>query len=154
MKKPIRAVAIIVKGDKVLLMWRKNQRKEYYVFPGGGVKENETIEKALLREVKEETSLEVKIQKNLYHHRYINDSDQYFYLCSYIHGEPEIGESNEKAEMKKGENFYKLEWVKIREIANLLLYPLEIRDWFIEDFKNNFANTPREASLFIKELGC
>ncbi len=153
MRKHIRAVAIIIKDNDVLLMWRKNQGKEYYVFPGGGTEENETVEEAVLREVREETTLKVRIEKQLYHHHYINDSDQYFYLCSYLSGEPTLGEANEKEDMLKDNgNFYQPVWMKIEDLKILLLYPLEIRDWLLEDVKNDFKNTPREASIELKEL--
>jgi ADP-ribose pyrophosphatase YjhB (NUDIX family) len=153
MRKPIRAVALVIKEDDILLMWRKKQGKEYYVFPGGGVEENETVREAVLREMKEETTLEIKIEKLLYHHCYINDSDQFFYLCSYIKGEPELGDSNEKEDMLKDKNnVYLPLWVKINKLKDLLLYPLEIRDWLIEDLKNSFKDTPRKASLHVREL--
>ena len=153
MRKSIRAVAIIIKNNDVLLMWRKNQGKEYYVFPGGGVEENETVEEAVIREVSEETTLKVKIEKQLYHHHYINDSDQYFYLCSYLSGEPTLGDANEKEDMLKNtDNFYQPVWMKIDNLKKLLLYPLEIRDWLLEDVKNDFKDVPREVSMEVKEL--
>lgn len=153
MRKPIRAVAIIINEHQVLLMWRNNHGKEYYVFPGGGVEDNETVEEATLREVKEESTLQVKIDRLLYHHHYINDSDQFFYLCSYLGGEPQLGDGNEKEEMEKDKNtFYQPLWVDISKLKKLLLYPLEIKDWLIEDFQNNFQNTPREASLSVDEI--
>ena len=151
--KSIRAVAVIIHEEKLLLIWRKYSGKEYYVFPGGGVEDNETVEQAVLREVKEETSLEVKIDKLLYHHHYINDSDQYFYLCTYISGEPLLGDANEKMAMEKnlGDLFEPI-WIEIIQLKNLLIYPLEIRDWLIEDIATNFQQAPREAQLRVEEL--
>ena len=99
--KRIRAVAIIVNNDEVLLMYRINNGKEYYVFPGGSVEEGETVEQAVLREAKEETSLEIKIEKLLYHHIYDDNTEQFFYLCRYISGKPELGDGNEARSMKK-----------------------------------------------------
>ena len=153
MKKSIRAVAIVIKDTNILLIWRKSQGKEYYVFPGGGVEENETVEQAVLREVKEETTLGVKIDKLLYHHHYINDSDQYFYLCSYLSGKPTLGDGNEKEAMSKDPaDFYQPIWIEIHRLKELLVYPLEIRDWLLEDIKNDFLDTPREARMEVKEL--
>ena len=51
--------AIIVNDSKVLLMHRKKEGREYWVFPGGGVEKDETSEQAAKREVLEETSLKV-----------------------------------------------------------------------------------------------
>jgi 8-oxo-dGTP diphosphatase len=152
-RKTIRAVAIVIKDNKVLLIKRKNGGKVYYVFPGGGVEENETIEAAVLREVKEETTLEVRIKKLLYHHHYIENSDQYFYLCDYLSGEPVLGNANEKEDMtNNSDNFYLPTWIVIDKLSSLLVYPLEIRDWFIEDYKTDFRDTPREAEMKVEEL--
>jgi len=93
--KRIRAVAIIVKDDKILLIHRISHGKEYHVFPGGGVENGETIEQAVLREVQEEASLEVKIEKLLYHHIYDDNTEQFFYLCRCVSGEPKLGDGNE-----------------------------------------------------------
>jgi len=158
-QKRIRAVAIIINNNKVLVMHRIKQGKEYYVFPGGGVENNETIEQAVLREVQEETSLEIKIEKLLYHHIYENDikkgfyTEQFFYLCRYISGEPKLGDGNESEEMKESnDNFYNPAWYEIKNLSQLLLYPLEICDWFVEDIKTNFKNTPKKAKIKMSEL--
>ena len=49
------ARAIIIKNRKVALVYSK--KYDYYKFPGGGIKENESNVDALIREVKEETGL-------------------------------------------------------------------------------------------------
>lgn len=66
----IRAVAVLVKDDKVLLIHRTRDGKEFWVFPGGGVEEDEKIEEAVVREVEEEASIKCKIVKLLYTHIY------------------------------------------------------------------------------------
>ena len=151
--KRIRAVAVIVNNGKILLMHRINNGKEYHVFPGGGVENGETVGQAVLREVQEETSLEVKIEKLLYHHILDDNTEQFFYLCRYISGEPKLGDGNEARAMKESNtDFYDPMWYEIGELPQLLLYPLEIRDWFIEDIKTNFGNIPREAKLRVSKL--
>lgn len=149
--KKIRAVSILIKGDEVLLIHRKNE-KEYFVFPGGGVEE-ETVEEAVIRELQEETMIEVKINKLLYHHIYDNNTEQYFYLCSYVKGIPGLSEdSEENKKMQEGKDFYDPKWIKIEELKNMLVYPLEIRDLLIEDFKNNFINPVNTLTIKISEL--
>lgn len=155
MRKPVRAVAVVIKDNNVLLMHRINQGKEYYVFPGGGVEDNETIEKAVIRELREETSIEIKINKLLYHHHIIgdlNDSDQYFYLCDHISGTPALSESNELEENRKGTDFYEPLWYPIKDLPKMLLYPLEIRDWLTDDIRSGFSDKVREATFKISEL--
>jgi len=152
--KRIRAVAITVNDGKVLLIHRISHGKEYYVFPGGGVEKGESIEQAVMREIQEETSLNVKIEKLLYHHIYEDiNNEQFFYLCRYISGEPKLGDGNEAQDMAKSDvNSYNPIWYEIKDLSQLLLYPLEIRDWFIEDAKINFKNALKKAILKFSEL--
>ena len=80
--------AIIIKNGKLALVYSK--RYDYYKFPGGGIKEYESIIDALIREVKEEVGLIIKesikeygyvkrIQK--FNQDQIFLQDNYYYLC-------------------------------------------------------------------------
>ena len=56
--------AIIPYQGKIVVIKRRNEPfKGYYALPGGIVEYGETVEEAVLREVKEETGLDVKIHK-------------------------------------------------------------------------------------------
>jgi 8-oxo-dGTP diphosphatase len=145
----IRVATIVVKDDKVLLMHRINNGKEYYSFPGGGKEDNETLEEGALRELSEETTIEATIDKLVYKLTWDSGDENYFYLCNYISGEPKLREDAEEIkEMADGTQMYKPEWVSVSELPNILLYQLEIRDLLIEDLKHNFPEVPKE--LFIK----
>jgi ADP-ribose pyrophosphatase YjhB (NUDIX family) len=61
MKLNVRAGIIIIKDGKVLL--HRNAEKEHYCLPGGGVQFLENSEEAIKREIKEETGLDIKIDK-------------------------------------------------------------------------------------------
>lgn len=155
MKKSVRAVGIVIKEDKVLLMWRKQDGKEFYVFPGGGQEGEETVEQTVKRELKEETSLEINVDRLLYHIHYHgepSDSDQYFFLCSYVSGEPYLGNFNEMREMRAKRRFYKPLWVDISKISRMLIYPLEVRDWLSEDIPSSFKKAPRERKMKVSEI--
>lgn len=149
----IRAVAILIKDGKVLLIHRTHDGKEFWVFPGGGKEENETVEEAVVREVEEETSIKCKIVKLFYTHIYSDlGHKQFYYLCEYISGVPKLGEYNELQTMKEEDQTYEPVWVNIDDLPKKLLYPLEIRDWLIQDYRSNFKDTPRTATLESTKL--
>jgi 8-oxo-dGTP pyrophosphatase MutT (NUDIX family) len=125
---------------------------EYYVFPGGGVEGSETVEQAVVRELFEEATMKVKVGKLLYHHIYDDDTEQFFYLCEHVDGEPKLGNYNEAESMAAGNDLYEPIWYDISKINQLILYPIEIRDWLIEDYKSGFINTPREATISVHDL--
>lgn len=52
--------ALILNGNKQILLAKSNKWKNRYTLPGGHIELGETMEEALRREVKEETGLEVK----------------------------------------------------------------------------------------------
>lgn len=62
MSKPIAAVsALVVRDNKVLLVRRsKEPYSGFWSLPGGAVELGETVREALVREVREETSVEVE----------------------------------------------------------------------------------------------
>ncbi|MCK4891388.1 MAG: NUDIX domain-containing protein [Candidatus Pacebacteria bacterium] len=55
---------IIVNGDgKILILKRKGNHAPYYSIPGGRLESGETFEEGAIREIKEETSLDIKNPK-------------------------------------------------------------------------------------------
>ena len=78
----VRSGIIIIKDGKVLL--HKNDNKENYCLPGGGVHFLESSEEAIIREVKEETGLTVKVDEcvstieNLFENNGIKFHEIYF----------------------------------------------------------------------------
>ncbi len=134
----IRAAGIVIKDNCVLLIERKRDGAHYWVFPGGGVEEGETKEEAVVREVFEETSMIVTLDKLMYeyHHDVLHGGSpyQYFYLCGYVSGVPALhADSIEQSKMDQGHGFYKPQWVPLDSIAELELYPYEVRDKIISD---------------------
>jgi 8-oxo-dGTP diphosphatase len=62
----VAANALVIRDGKVLLVvFSGGTEREHYNFPGGGVELGETLEEAVIREVKEETSLDVFVERLL-----------------------------------------------------------------------------------------
>lgn len=59
--------AVIVKENKFLMLKfsKKTNAGERWIFPGGRMEENDFPKEALVREVKEETNLEVEITSSI-----------------------------------------------------------------------------------------
>lgn len=69
-----RVGAIIIHDGKVLMV--KNARASYYYSVGGRVKYNETCDEAIVREVKEELSVDMEIDyPAFFHESLFNDKD-------------------------------------------------------------------------------
>lgn len=151
---PTRVAGVIVNNTKILLIHRKKSGNEYWVLPGGGLEGSDASPEAgLLREISEETTLEVKITRHIYTHDYTTSVGIY-YLCQYVSGKPKLaGDSIEKGRMKENQgDLYKPVWVDVEKLSGILLYPLEIRDWLILDLKNGFPKTPRRLAIETKGL--
>lgn len=126
----IRAAALIVRDGKVLLIHRKKEGKEYWVFPGGGIEDNETAEEALKREVKEELNLDVLEYKLAFYDKNEKDGfDHPYFACIVSDNEPTI--VGEEKDRNTEENSYTLEWVSLSEINDLALVPLSAKEKFI-----------------------
>ncbi len=62
----IRATAVLIEEDKILLVEQKVSERRSWSLPGGTLEIGETLEQCIIREVKEETGLEVQVEKLLY----------------------------------------------------------------------------------------
>jgi ADP-ribose pyrophosphatase YjhB (NUDIX family) len=122
-----RVSAIVIKNDKLLLIHRFKNGDEYWVVPGGGVEDEETLNEALIREVKEETSLDLLSSKQVGSFEQ-PEHQHYFFKCVLQKGEPSIG-GPEKDNSTK-DNVYILEWVPVSKVKTLTnLFPESIKEF-------------------------
>jgi len=89
MKLNVRVGIMIIKDNKILL--HKNDNRDNYCLPGGGIKFLESSEDAIKREIKEETGLDIKVDEfvstieNLFEHDGIKFHEIYFiYKGSFV----------------------------------------------------------------------
>lgn len=138
---------VIIKNNKVLL----SRQWDGYDFPGGGVELGETIEDALLREVREETGLKVDILKILrvensffklpISGRFVQ-SILLYYHCKVVNGRVSIKNisSEEKSYVKMPS------WIKIDDLDKVRFYNSADTKAIIQEVKN-ITLDPKHNSL-------
>ena len=130
------ARAIIFKKNKILLIHRIKDGKEYYVLPGGTIGKGESPRQEAIREIKEETNLDVKLGALMWRFREIVKGERregYYFLARSFQGKIKLG----GPELKRSgrENKFVLVWVPVDEIENLLLYPVGLKIRIIRKFR-------------------
>jgi 8-oxo-dGTP diphosphatase len=119
----IRVAAIIVKDGALLLVRHVKGDKTYWLLPGGGVEYGESAGDALVRELKEETNLDVAVRDLVMAndsippdaHRHVVNL---YFTADVVGGDLVMGDEANLAELR---------YVPIDEIADLEFYP-DIRD--------------------------
>ena len=69
----LRVAGILVEEGKMLLARHRKRGEDYWVLPGGHVEEGETMGQALVREMKEETDLDVEVVDLLFAHDFVRE---------------------------------------------------------------------------------
>ena len=118
---------------------KREDYQEYYTFPGGGLEEGETLEEGVIREIKEEFGINVKVIRKLYEMKSEKfNQKEYFYLCKYVDGEFGTGNgpefNNDPKYIDSGK--YLPEIIKKEDIKEILLLPSEIKELFVKDIKD------------------
>ncbi len=112
----------VIKDGKLLLMHRVKKGHEYYCFLGGHQDPGETAEQTAIRELKEEATIDVVLDKVLCE---IDEPDGrgkgIYYLCTQFTGTPKLG--GPELERNSVENSYTLEWVELEKLSELTVYP-------------------------------
>lgn len=99
--RPISAVAGVIVHNQNILLVKKNANDNIWSLPGGAVELGETLQSALIREIHEETSIDVNVLGLITNSNVIRVDDENnirlhyvlsVYECSYIRGEPNFGD--------------------------------------------------------------
>lgn len=116
------ARAIIIENGRLLVMRRNKYGSEYYTLVGGRVSEGETPEQALIREVREETTLVVTAARLVYTEDHPSPYNaQAIYLCTVApHAAVGLELTSEEATMNNyGMNLHQPLWVAIDTFEHL-----------------------------------
>lgn len=130
---------VIIENDKVLLVKHQIGDDSAWIFPGGRVEENETTVDAAIRECKEETGYDIKVNGVCY----LQEFDIYYvtYFNSTIIGGNLIIGSD--PDISKDKQIIKdVKWIDICKLNNYEVYPENLAKLIYEGFNNNYINVP------------
>ncbi len=141
------ARGIVLHNNQILLIERWRDGKHYFTVPGGHVEAGETLELALVRELREEASIEVAPLKEVFT-LVGGDPEHHIFLCEYVSGEPVLDpESEEAADNAKGLNKYHPKWVDLSDLPGLELAPSFTKLLLLNALKDGF---PSDALIHVE----
>ena len=139
------ARAIILQGDKMLLMYRDKNGKTYFTLVGGRVQDGESPEQALAREVKEETGLDIVSSRLVYIEEHPEPYNrQYIFVCEVApHGDVAIQGASEEALMNQlSTNLHRPQWVSAASFASLPFLTIQLQEAIATALKKGFPEQP------------
>lgn len=123
----ISAKALVMRGGRLLLMRARDRAGAYYLLPGGGVKNGETLRGALVRECLEETGMLVSPGEPRYIRDYIAANHEFagvnrgfhqveiMFECAFVR---RAGKAHAPDQSQTG-----AEWVPLARLGKIRLYP-------------------------------
>lgn len=145
MRMPLRVGAIIFYQGKLITTKMKKGDSEYYVLPGGGVEDYETIEEAVKRELMEELNIEAKKFRLVYIRelkiRDIGRGIEFYFYVEEYEGEPKKGFDLEVKES----SFEDVSLLELDELNKVIFHPKQLVGALRSDKEKDFRE--------IKHLG-
>ena len=135
--------AIILKDNSIIFVKRTKYNEDgsiktvYYTFPGGHLEGNETFEQATIREVYEELSVNVEIEKEFMelYNKELNRSEKFF-LVNINSGIIQNGNGPEFQNVDyKKYGKYEIVSINIKDLEKYNILPIEVKNKIIENFK-------------------
>lgn len=125
-----RVAGILIHNDKVLI--HRLLQDDFYSFPGGRVEMFEDTETTIVREMKEELDVTVKVVRPLWvaEHFFTHNKEQYHELCFYYLIECEdknLLEQDDCFIVVEGSNTYEFRSVGINKLEDETIYPTFIK---------------------------
>ena len=132
----VRVSVIIIDENRILLVRHEKYGRTYWVLPGGGVDFGESLEEAAVREVKEETDLDITVDKLVFVddilpedlHRHVVDV---YFTAKVVGGELKLGADSIMRELR---------YFPVEELARIPFYP-KIADRIIQEYRKGFPDS-------------
>lgn len=142
MRRSVRA--LVVRDNGILVMHRNKFGSQYYTLVGGGIQAGETPDRALVREVAEETGLSITSARLVFTE---DGGDlygaQYIYLCEVQGDQPVLSASTEEAQINKlGKNLYTPMWLPLEDFASCAFRSSLLQQAILLGLKHGFPAQP------------
>ena len=128
-----RVCAMIIHEGRILAM--SDENSPYFYLPGGRVKMNETVDAAVLREVREELQIEARNVRPLWFNQgfFVEDlsRERYHEVCVYF-----LMDVSDTALLSRGDRFtlqeggrtHEFEWLKFERLKDEYFYPVFLKE--------------------------
>jgi ADP-ribose pyrophosphatase YjhB (NUDIX family) len=140
------ARAIIFNGQKILVMHRDKSGSKYYTLVGGRVQDHESLEQGVIREVREETGMEVTNTKLVFIEEHAPPYDeQYIFLCEVANLPDSITvqlASEEGIMNQIGINNHQPIWAEAASFARLPFRTPQLQAAIVQSLRKGFPNNP------------
>lgn len=128
-----RVCGMIIHDSKILAM--HDERSPYYYLPGGRVQLGETVEEAVLREIKEELEIDAKIVRPLWFNQGFFTEDvsgeQFHEVCVYFLmdvSHTDLLSRGEKFVLNENSHRHTFEWLEFDRLKDEYFYPIFLKE--------------------------
>ena len=127
-----RVCGLLIHDNKILAM--HDERSPYYYLPGGRVQVNETVEEAMIREIKEELDIDVSIARPLWFNQGFFTEDvskeKFHEICMYFlidFTNTDLLSRGNVFTVKENMRTHVYEWLDFTQLEHEYFYPIFLK---------------------------